>query len=40
MNTLGEKIIREFIKLKKKEIQEYYSFITDWEVENYLKTGI
>ncbi|MEM1814155.1 MAG: glutamine synthetase family protein, partial [Thermoplasmatales archaeon] len=37
--SLGEDLVRAFLDLKSKEIEDYESFVTDWEREAYLKAG-
>lgn len=34
--TLGEHIVKSYIKGKRKEIDEYSSVVSDWEIEKYL----
>ncbi len=34
---LGEHVVGEFIKLKKEEIQDYYTHVSQWELDRYLK---
>ncbi|AKV73718.1 MULTISPECIES: glutamine synthetase family protein [Metallosphaera] len=37
--SLGEELIRAFLDLKTREIDEYESFVTQWERDAYLKAG-
>ncbi len=37
--TLGSDLISSFIELKKREIENYESYITNWELDAYLKAG-
>ena len=37
--SLGQDLINTFIEIKKKEIEDYESEITNWEISAYLKSG-
>lgn len=37
--SIGDELIRAFLELKTREIDEYESFITQWERDAYLKAG-
>ncbi len=37
--SLGEDLVRLFLELKAREIEDYESFITQWERDAYLKAG-
>lgn len=36
VRALGQRLVNEFIALKKKEVAQYASCITNWEIEHYL----